>query len=82
MSTAKEQVKVVRNQTCHPKDWWEAFARQAASRNMSLSAWMGSVCAKALPAEVRNGLSERPASRYVKYPESFSGKKKALRKGG
>jgi hypothetical protein len=66
MSVTKEQVKVVRNQTCHPKDWWEAFAEHAASRGMSLSAWMGMVCARALPPDVRRKLSERPASRYVR----------------
>lgn len=57
--------------TSQPADWWEAFAKQAKQEGMSLSAWIGLACLKALPVSDEtnwsvesvlqtHGLSPRP----------------------
>lgn len=42
-----------------PPDWWEAFEAAARAAGIPLSEWVGEACKKALPRDVRQGLSER-----------------------
>ena len=48
-----------RKNITQPSDWWEAFEKQANAEGMTLAAWMGLQCTKALPKKVRNELTER-----------------------
>ena len=55
-----------RKNLTQPKDWWLAFQKEAKSKNLSLSEWIGLVCKKELPKKVRLKLKERkPAHRPV-----------------
>jgi len=49
-----------------PPDWLEAWQHAADKQGLTLSAWIGEQCNQALPAEIVNTLSERPAANRPK----------------
>ena len=59
-----------RKNIVQPDDWWQAFAKAAARRGLTLSAWIGEIAKDSLPSKVADKLSERrPANRPKKDEE-------------
>lgn len=64
---AKKKLPAVRRNIVQPVDWWVAFNDAAEKEGLTVSQWMGRVCKKALPKDVREKLEERvPAHRPKK----------------
>ena len=55
-------MKTDRKNITQPADWWAAFARQAQSEGLTLSAWAGECMRANLDKNTAAGLSERPAA--------------------
>jgi len=55
-----------RKNITQPSDWWAAFEDQAKAEGLTLAAWMGLQCSKALPKKIRNELTERPPANRPK----------------
>jgi hypothetical protein len=47
-----------------PVDWWVAFLKEAESKDISLSEWVGECCRAKLPPKERQKLSEFPKDQY------------------
>lgn len=63
---AKYHMTNERKNITQPSDWWAAFEEQAKAEGLTLAAWMGLQCSKALPKKIRNELTERPPANRPK----------------